>query len=87
MSDALHRLSRRKDAVTFVTSLKNVFSLVDDEPDSSNDAGANIVVLENTFKAASENGLLLNQPGGSTWRSTVEGGWASMSRLTPAPGN
>ena len=77
VTDALRSLSKRKNAITFLTSSKNALSLVDEISGLSND----VVVLEDTFVAASENGLLFNQPGAPTWKSTVEGGWTSMSWL------
>ena len=39
------------------------------------------IIWENTFAAASENGFLLGGPGVRLWKSSVEGGWASVSGL------
>jgi len=83
--DALHALPRRKKAITFVTSSKDVLPPVDKT--AENEASLGVTVLEDTFQAASENGLLLNQPGAPTWKSTVEGGWTSMSWLIHPPQN
>jgi len=79
-----HAVSRRKNAITFVTSSKDVLPPVD-ETASEDGTSLGVTVLEDTFQAASENGLLLNQPGAPTWKSTVEGGWTSMSWLIRPP--
>ena len=86
MPDALHALSRRKRAITFLTSSKDVLPPVD-ETARENETSLGVTVLEDTFQAASENGLLLNQPGAPTWKSTVERGWTSMSWLIRPPQN
>lgn len=51
------------------------------QANDSTDLNNDVTVLNDTFVAASENGLLLSRPGQSSWRSSVEGGWSSASWL------
>ncbi|KAF8322523.1 hypothetical protein DL93DRAFT_2151742 [Clavulina sp. PMI_390] len=78
-------LATKAKSATFFNSSKDIIFAAEEEGISSTENG--VTIIEDAFLAASENGLLLSKPasGPRTWKSSVEGGWSSMSWHVPPP--